>query len=80
MRAVKFAAPCLVLLALSLNACNTLVNRRDQYRPAKPSGPYNEARSTGSWRRGVYPKAAEKPSQTQVGPPRAETSPLPPGQ
>lgn len=42
------SVPTLILLtAFALTACNTLVTRRDQYRPAKASGPYTEARRTG---------------------------------
>ena len=50
MRAVKFAASLLVLLAFSLTACNTLVTRRDLYAPTKASGPYTKwYREGGKW-------------------------------
>ena len=52
---MKFAAPFLLLTVLALTACNTLANRRNLYAPAKASGPYTDARRTGSWRRGHYP-------------------------
>lgn len=54
MRAVKFAAPILVLLSLAFTACNTLYTRRELYSPGEGSGVYSEALETGSWRRGEY--------------------------
>ena len=44
---VKFAASLLLLTAFAFTACNNLVTRRSQYRQAKASGPYTEARRTG---------------------------------
>ena len=55
MRAVKFTAPFLLLIAFGLSACETTVNRRSLYAPARASGPYTQALKTGSWRRGEYP-------------------------
>ena len=51
-RAVKFAASLLALLAFSLTACNTLATRRDLYAPTKSSGPYTKwYREGGKWPR-----------------------------
>jgi hypothetical protein len=54
-RAVKSITPFLLLIAIALSACETSVNRRSLYAPAKASGPYTQALKTGSWRRGEYP-------------------------
>lgn len=42
---VKFSLPLLlaaITLTFALNACTTLANRRDLYRPPTPQGPYTD--------------------------------------
>lgn len=74
---VKFYTPFLLLVAIALNACETLQNRRSLYAPPKPSGPYTQALKTGSWKRGEYPepKAERKPEQPVV--PAGSATPTP---
>ena len=75
---VKFFAPSLLLIAFAFSACNTASNRRALYSPAKGSGPYTEARKTGSWRHGKYP--VPKPERKSAEPtvPPVDTAPTPP--
>lgn len=61
---VKSVATLLLLSAFALTACNNLVTRRDQYRPANASGPYTEARRTG-----------KLPTQEQLAVARATPAP-----
>ena len=65
---MKFTAPFLLLIAFGLSACETTVNRRSLYAPARASGPYTQALKTGSWKRGEYPepKTERKPDEAAV--------------
>ncbi len=66
---MKFAFSLILVAAFALTACNTLVTRRDQYRPAKASGPYTEARRTGKLptkQQLAAAKATPKPTEEPV--------------
>ena len=74
---VKFTAPFVLLLAIGLSACETSVNRRSLYSPAKASGPYTQALKTGSWKRGEYPAPKTEKKQDQANPPGDLAEPPP---
>ncbi|MES2570478.1 MAG: hypothetical protein V4710_10550 [Verrucomicrobiota bacterium] len=57
---MKTAPLFLVVAAFALNACTTLVNRRDTYRPAEGDGPYTRALDDGTWKNGVKPAKPKK--------------------
>ncbi len=78
MRPVKFVVPFLILSAFSFSACNTLVDRRDLYAPTKASGPYTEARKTGSWRHGKYPQPHAERKTDDAPKPVIDTTPADP--
>jgi hypothetical protein len=70
---VKLASSLLLSSVLILTACNTLVNRRSQYRPSKASGPYTQALKDGTWYKGV--KVSTKAQTTPA--PKANEPVLP---
>lgn len=74
---MKFAAPFLLITTFALTACDTLNTRRSLYAPAKASGPYTEARKTGSWRRGEYPVPHTQKKIDDAPKPPIDTDPEP---
>ena len=78
MRTVKFTAPFLLLIAFGLSACETTVNRRSLYAPARASGPYTQALKTGSWKRGEYPMPVTEKKRDEAAMPADLTEPPPP--
>lgn len=74
---MKFTTPFLILIAIGLSACETSVNRRSLYAPAKASGPYTQALKTGSWRRGEYPAPKTEKKKDEGAPPADLAEPTP---